>query len=143
MPDPFVPLILAETALRDDPIRPEWVLDGEPRARSAAWVTSADTTSSSFVWDCTAGRFRWFFAEDETVHVIDGSVAIEVEGRAPVVLGVGDAALFRAGTWAVWTVDDYVRKHAVLRMPSPRPAVWLSLAVRRLRGRKPAPAGTP
>lgn len=130
---PLVALRLADVELRDDPIRPEWILDGEPRARSTVWVTSTDTTTSSFVWDCTAGRFRWHFTEDETLHVIEGSVTVRVDGQEPVTLGAGDAALFRAGTWAEWRVDDYVRKHAVLRLPAPRPAVWLSLAARRLR----------
>ncbi|MET0318492.1 MAG: cupin domain-containing protein, partial [Rhodococcus fascians] len=34
-------------------------------------------------------------------------------------LVAGDAALFRAGTWSEWHVQDYVRKHAILRQHLP------------------------
>ncbi len=34
---------------------------------------------------------------------------------------LGDAALFRAGTWATWYVPKYVRKHAILRRELPGP----------------------
>ncbi|WP_205472537.1 cupin domain-containing protein [Nocardioides sp. SYSU D00038] len=113
-----------DVELLDDPINPAWVLEGRPRARVCTWVTSADQTASSFVWDCTAGRFRWYFAVDETVTIVDGSVTVtpdEPEGAEPVTLRVGDGACFRAGTWSTWHVEDYVRKHALLRVPVPGP----------------------
>lgn len=120
--------------LDDDPIEPSWVLSGQPKARSAMWTQSLDATTSSHVWDCTAGRFRWYFPVDETVHVIDGSVTVSVDGQQPVTLGIGDAALFRAGTWAVWEVPDYVRKHAVLRTHVPKPLAIGVRAYHKLRG---------
>ena len=121
--------------LGDDPIDPSWILSGDPRARSAMWTRSLDATTSSHVWDCTAGRFRWYFPVDETVHVIDGSVTVAVDGQEPVTLGAGDAALFHAGTWAVWEVPEYVRKHAVLRTHLPKPVALALRAYTKLRGK--------
>lgn len=109
----------ADVDLVDDPIRPEWVLAGHPRARIHSWAVSPDAIASTHVWDCTAGRFRWYFEADETISIIDGSVTIGADGVEPVRLTVGDAAYFRAGTWTVWDVETYVRKHAVLRVPVP------------------------
>ena len=106
--------------LLDDPIRPDDVLSGDPRARSHTWAVSADAMTSHWLWDCTAGSFRWWFGFDETVCIVEGSVDVHVDGEEPITLRAGDAAYFPAGRWSTWTVDEYVRKHAVLRVPVPR-----------------------
>lgn len=112
-------MIPGTSELVDDPIKPEDVLSGAPRARSVTWAVSADETTTHWLWDCSAGAFRWWFGFDETVSIVEGSVRVEVDGQDPIELGVGDAAYFPAGTWSTWTVDEYVRKHAVLRVPVP------------------------
>jgi uncharacterized cupin superfamily protein len=106
--------------LADQPINPDWVLEGTPHARVSEWGESADGTTSHWTWDCTAGRFRWYYDVDESIVVIAGSVSIQLDGEAPVELSVGDAAYFPAGHWTTWQVDDYVRKQAVVRVPVPR-----------------------
>lgn len=110
-------MITGDSELADDPINPEWILSGDPRARAKTWAITPDRTTTHWTWDCSAGSFRWWFGVDETVHIVAGSVTVEVDGEAPMTLEVGDAAYFRAGQWSTWTVDDYVRKHAVLRIP--------------------------
>ncbi|MDJ0003296.1 cupin domain-containing protein [Rhodococcus fascians] len=112
---------LEDISLSDSPIEPTWILEGNPRARVAEWSRSTDGTTTTNVWDCTAGRFRWYFAVDEIVHIMDGSVVVSSEDHAPRTLVAGDAALFRAGTWSEWRVDNYVRKHAILRQHLPAP----------------------
>jgi uncharacterized cupin superfamily protein len=112
--------------LVDDPIKPEDVLVGDPRARSHTWAVSDDRTTTHWLWDCTAGTFKWWFAFDETVSIVEGRVTVHVEGEEPIVLHVGDAAYFPAGRWSIWTVDEYVRKHAVLRVPVPRSMSFVS-----------------
>ena len=52
--------------------------------------------------------------------IVAGSVSIQVDDEAPVVLAVGDAAYFPAGHWVTWQVGEYVRKQAVVRVPVPR-----------------------
>lgn len=107
--------------LRDAVIDPEWIIEGEPRSRSSWWSGSSDGIANNYVWDCTAGLFRWYFDCDETVHVIEGEVEVSGEGITPTWLRAGDAALFRAGTWATWHVPNYVRKHAIIRRELPGP----------------------
>lgn len=107
--------------LASAPIDPEWILEGAPEARSNWWSTGTDGTNSNFVWDCTKGRFRWYFACDETVQIIAGEVEVSAAGVPATMLRAGDAALFRAGTWAEWNVPQYVRKHAALASTLPRP----------------------
>jgi uncharacterized cupin superfamily protein len=119
--------------LRDDPIDPQHVLAGRPHARARTWAVSADRTTTHWVWECSAGSFRWWFGFDETVTILEGSVRVEVDGEPPIVLVAGDAAYFPAGRWSTWTIDEYVRKQAVLRVPVPRP---IALATRVLGQRK-------
>ena len=110
----------ADVELVDHPINPEWILAGQPHARISEWGESPDRTVSHWTWDCTAGRFRWYYDVDESIVVVAGSMAIQVDAEPPVTLAVGDAAYFPAGHWVTWSVEEYVRKHAVVRVPVPR-----------------------
>ena len=58
--------------LKADPINPAWITDGAPVARAAVLTESADGRMRSGIWDCTAGRFEWHFAFDETVQILEG-----------------------------------------------------------------------
>jgi len=49
-----------------NPIQAAWILDGNPVARAELLSSSADGTASTYFWDCTAGRFNWFYSFDET-----------------------------------------------------------------------------
>ena len=53
----------------------------------------------------TDGPLSWTPDQRETVHVLEGSVRIEFEDRAPLELGVGDIASFPAGLAMKWHVS--------------------------------------
>jgi uncharacterized cupin superfamily protein len=119
------------------PIYAAWILEGNPIARNKLLSCSADGMASTFIWDCTAGRFNWYYELDETVYVLEGSVVIKDPMGACRRLSVGDTILFPAGTHAEWNVESYVRKIAFCRVPMPRKillAKRLFRAVRRLVG---------
>ncbi|AMY18364.1 cupin domain-containing protein [Rhodococcus sp. PBTS 1] len=130
----FEAVRLDDVELTAAPIDPSWIVAGNPVARSGQWSCSPDTTTSTWVWDGTAGTFDWYFEQDETIHVIEGEVIVTSAGQPPRTLRAGDAALFHADTWARWHVPHYVRKHAILRPHIPRP-IWFAMRVaRKLRG---------
>jgi uncharacterized cupin superfamily protein len=107
------------------PIPADWVLAGQPVARVKHLASNLGRTRLA-LWDCTAGQFRWRFGPcDEAVHVLEGSVRVVDSSGEERVLQAGDAALFKAGTTSVWTVDAYVKKLAVIhdRRWLPRRAV--------------------
>jgi len=110
----------ADIELPADPIRPHWVIDGEPQARSQRLAESADGTSSVMAWSCSAGRFNWHYTVDETVHIISGEVFVTDHNGQTQRLGPGDMAFFPAGSRSTWHVPVEVRKLAVCRhnMPS-------------------------
>ena len=128
----------ADVELFDDPIPPHWVIAGTPQARSRRLAYSADGTSSTMGWSCTAGRFTWHYSVDETLHIISGEVFVTDENGETHRLGAGDMVFFPAGTSSVWNVPTFVRKIAFCRHSMPRPAGVLLRAwnkvVRRLTG---------
>jgi uncharacterized protein len=106
------------------PIRPEWILEGAPVTNAKVISNSSDGTARTLVWDCTAGRFNWFYDIDETVYVIEGSARIKNEKGETKLVSAGDTILFRAGSKAEWTVDKYIRKIAFFRNPVPKFALF-------------------
>jgi uncharacterized cupin superfamily protein len=116
---PFAAAAIDAVELKPAPIDPTWILDGAPQARMAEIFRSADGASTCIAWDCTAGKFRWYFGVDETVHVLEGSVEVTAEDGTVRVLKPGDVAFFASGTWATWRIDTYVRKLAYCRHSMP------------------------
>jgi uncharacterized protein len=120
MSEPIVFAAPADIELAPDPIRPNWIIEGKPEARSRRLAESADGTSSVMAWSCTAGRFTWCYAVDETVHIISGEVFVTDGSGATRRLGPGDMAFFPAGSRSTWTIPNEVRKLAVCRHSMPR-----------------------
>ncbi len=148
MPRAFIaptgPAVISDNAMEMElapaPINPEWVLEGNPQARSSEQSASPDRAAYTAIWDCTAGTFRWYFGWDETVYILEGEVHVTDADGGTRTLRAGDVAYFRGGTWATWKIDNYLRKVAFMRRTLPAPAsfiYWASDALkRRLRRRK-------
>jgi len=102
------------------PIPGEWVVRGNPEARSRLLARSLDGTTVTSQWDCTAGSFNWHFGCEETVHILEGEVHVTDETGASYTLRAGDVAVFHAGMKALWDVPSYVRKLAICRHPVPQ-----------------------
>ena len=101
------------------PIPDDWILEGNPTARNKCVATSTDGTASTYIWECTAGRFNWFYGIDETVYLLQGSIVV-TDGVETHKLSAGDTFFFASGTKYEWTVDTYVRKVAFMHMPRSR-----------------------
>lgn len=130
----FVPGTIDGMTMMSAPIEPSWIIEGAPEARLAEHSKSADDASATAVWDCTAGTFRWYFGWDETVVIVEGDVHITAEDGQVSTLSAGDIGYFRAGTWATWKVDRYVRKVAFVRRPFPNLVVTAMKLKKALRG---------
>jgi uncharacterized cupin superfamily protein len=140
---PTKPVVFSRTdvELRTSPINPDWIIEGKPVARNALLSTSDDQTATTLIWDCTKGKFNWYYDFDETVHFLEGSVTIDDGHSPPRTLGPGDVIFFPKGSHAVWTVHDYIRKLAFCRRTLPGPLgsmVKVAIAAKR-RLSPPAP----
>ncbi len=119
--------------LNPSPIYPGWVLEGNPVARNRVISSSADGTASTLIWDCTAGRFNWFYDVDETIYVIKGGVVVRDVAGAARRLSAGDTIFFPAGARAEWHVEDYIRKIAFCREPLPQSVAFVRRGYRFLK----------
>ena len=115
---------LIETAtlavnLTPRPIEPSWIIEGNPVAQCSVLSKSADGLASTMVWQCSEGKFNWYYDFDETVLILYGAIVLESGSLAPTRYGPGDVIFFRDGAQAVWHVEGHVRKLAFCRKTQP------------------------
>ncbi len=122
-----------DVKLNPSPIRPDWILEGNPVARNRLLSSSRDGSASTLIWDCTAGKFNWFYGIDETVYVIEGAVIVKDPSGMTRRVVAGETIFFPAGSQAEWTVEKYIRKVAFCRSPMPRALVLAKRAYRFLK----------
>lgn len=130
-----VELEVGQISLNPSPIYPQWILEGNPVARNRVLSSSADGTASTLIWDCTAGRFNWFYDVDETIYVIEGGMVVKDFGGTERRLKAGDTIFFPAGARAEWHVENYIRKVAFCRTPLPPSLVFVKRGMRFLKRR--------
>lgn len=80
------------------------VLEGQPNARVHWLRPEGHGSQIAGVYRCEPAVFRYAWEADETIHVLEGSLRIEVDGGASLDLSVGDIASFSAGDRGVWRV---------------------------------------
>ncbi len=115
---------LIETAnlavnLTPRPIEPSWIIEGNPVAQSSVLSTSADGLASTIVWECSEGKFNWYYDVDETILILEGSIVLESDTMRPTRYGAGDVVFFKHGAHARWHVEGRVRKLAFCRTTQP------------------------
>ena len=109
------------------PIEPSWIIEGNPQAQWCVLSKSADGLASTMVWECSEGKFNWYYDFDETVMILDGSIVLESDGMPPRRYVAGDVIFFKDGAHAKWHIEDHVKKLAFCRKTSP---VWFGFALR-------------
>jgi hypothetical protein len=109
------------------PIEPSWITEGNPVAQWHVLSKSADGLASTMVWECSEGRFNWYYDFDETVLILEGSIVLESDGMPSTRYVAGDVIFFKDGAHAKWHVEGRVRKLAFCRKTQP---VWLGFALR-------------
>lgn len=116
-----------DSTLPDNPIPASWIEEGTPVATTQFLTESGDGGLVTGIWHCTAGRFRWIFNCDEVIHVLDGGVEVEHEGKL-MKLEAGSVVFFPVGAETRWTVKQHVRKLFVHRHPAVFARKLVSLA---------------
>ncbi len=117
------------------PINADWILEGTPTASLAVLSNSSDRLSCAVIWECTAGKFNWFYDFDETIHFLEGSCVIDDGKNGPRSFGPGDVIFIPKGAAAHWTIETRVRKLAYCQKVMPgkvQSAMQLMRAVKRL-----------
>jgi uncharacterized protein len=105
--------------LTPKPIEPSWIIEGNPVAQWCMLSKSADGLASTVVWECSEGRFHWYYDFDETIMILEGSIVLESDAMRPTRYGPGSVIFFRNGAHARWHVEGRVRKLAFCRTTQP------------------------
>ena len=101
------------------PIEPSWIIEGNPVAQWCVLSKSADGLASTIVWECSEGKFDWYYDCDETILILEGSIVLENDTMRQTRYGVGDVIFFRHGAHAKWHVEGRARKLAFCRTTQP------------------------
>jgi uncharacterized protein len=101
------------------PIEPSWIIEGNPVAQCCVLSKSADGLASTMVWECSEGKFNWYYDFDETILILEGAIVLESDVLGPTRYGPGDMVFFRDGAHARWHVEGRVRKLAFCRTAQP------------------------
>jgi hypothetical protein len=101
------------------PIEPSWIIEGNPVAQCCVLSKSADGLASTMVWECSEGKFNWYYDFDETILILEGAIVLESDILGPTRYGPGDVVFFRDGAHARWHVEGRVRKLAFCRTAQP------------------------
>lgn len=92
----YEPFLVGDTAIGEV----HWIRDG-----------GADgTTLAVGLWRSEPQTFPYPFAADETIHVLEGVLDVELADGTVVALRPGDIASFVKGTESVWTVREPFKK---------------------------------
>jgi uncharacterized cupin superfamily protein len=109
------------------PIEPSWIIEGNPVAECSVLSRSADGLASTVVWQCSEGKFNWYYDFDETILILEGSIVLENDTMRSTRYGPGDVIFFKDGAHAKWHVEGHVKKLAFCRTTQP---VLLGFALR-------------
>ena len=109
------------------PIESSWIIEGKPDAQWCVLSQSADGLASTMVWECSAGKFNWYYDFDETILILEGSIVLESDTMPATRYVAGDVIFFKDCSHARWHIEDRVRKLAFCRKTHP---VWLGFALR-------------
>ena len=109
-------------------VDPDWVKRGAPNFQNSETTRSPDGKTIGGLWACDGpSTFEWRFHMDETVHLLEGLVEVDYQGRK-FTLRPGDTATFHAGTRAVWHIPQNAKKAYTLYQPPRLVALWRRLA---------------
>jgi uncharacterized protein len=113
--------------LKPSPIEPSWIVEGNPIAQTALISKSADGLAWTVVWQCSEGKFNWYYDVDESLLILEGSIVLESDTMPPTRYGPGDTIFFGNGAHARWHVEGRVRKLAFCRKTLP---AWISFGLK-------------
>ena len=66
------------------------------------------------LWSHDPATFRYVFPGDETFHLLEGRVRIQVDGLPAVDLEPGDIVSFTKGQASTWTISARMKKFFVI-----------------------------
>ena len=89
---------------------PSHVVAGRPDTRGLNAFASADGAFSAGIWECSPGKWRVHYAEDELSFLLSGRLVVTDAAGAQRTFAAGDAFVMPAGFLGTLEVVETVRK---------------------------------
>ncbi len=89
---------------------PAHVVSGRPVTSGLSAFSSRDGAFSAGVWECSPGKWRIHYTEDELSVLLSGRVVLTDAKGAQRSFGAGDAFVVPAGFRGTWEVVETMRK---------------------------------
>lgn len=89
----------------------------DKQAGEVHWLTQTDSSgkpSYSGLWRCEPMTFNYEFPGDETFHILQGNLHIELDDGGSVDVKEGDIISFAKGIKSKWTVESSFKKFFVI-----------------------------
>lgn len=98
---------------------PAHVLSGRPVIHGLNAFTSFTGSFSTGVWECSPGKWRVHYAEDELNLIVRGKAIVADDQGQTRTFGPGDAFVIPAGFRGTWEVLETMRKvYAIHETPA-------------------------
>ncbi len=106
----------ADTGLVEwEAMDPAGIESGEPVQRGHFYYNDEATGLMAGVWDCTPFRGKMEpYAVDEFMHVLEGSVTMELEDGSSTTISAGENFIVPKGLVCRWVQTEYMRKFFVI-----------------------------
>jgi uncharacterized cupin superfamily protein len=91
-------------------------VEGEPNGQ-VNWLrqdTAGDGMLLTGMFTCNPAKVDYTFVGDESLHLMEGRITVEMEGGETVELKPGDVASFPKGARSVWHIHEPMKKFFVI-----------------------------
>lgn len=96
---------------------PDRVVSGDPRATLWVYHESDDGRFLAGVWECTPGRWRIAYDEQEYCQILSGTGALITADGDVSPIAAGDQFVVPAGFSGEWEVTETMTKNWVVMLP--------------------------
>lgn len=100
---------------RDSPLLETWgppgrVIVGNPIQSGRNYFSDATGRFSAGIWECTPGKWRVHYMEDEFSHLFTGQVVVTDADGSSETFVAGDSFVIPAGFQGTWEVVETARR---------------------------------
>lgn len=91
-------------------------IEGEPNGQ-VNWLrqtTSGDGMLLTGMFTCDPAKIDYTFVGDESLHLLEGTITVEMEDGETVELQPGDTVSFAKGAKSVWHIHEPMKKFFVI-----------------------------
>jgi uncharacterized cupin superfamily protein len=96
------------------PVAPEKIISGQPKSAYKILYTSKTEEFTAGIYECTAGKWKTSYAEDEFCTLIEGTVRLTNDKGEMMEFAAPDSFVIPSGFSGTWEPLSHLRKFFVI-----------------------------